>query len=263
MTRPFIIDAHTHLGTAGALVLAEQTVEHMLSVMDRSQVEIAVCSDHAAALAGGSTGIDRLRPAYESSGGRIRFLGVFDPRDARACLDELGRAVGHPGFAGLKLHPSSHGTPADSPCYRPAWEFARANGLSILTHSWTASDSNPAQVFSIPDRFESYIREFSSVRLVLGHAGGRGAGRHQAVRLACQYPSVHLDIAGDIYCYRLVEHLVQSVPAGRILFGSDWPWTGPADHLTRVLLAGIDDAEKARILRHNAAGVYSIGASPC
>ena len=53
------------------------------------------------------------------------------------------------------------------------------------------------------------------------HAGGRGTGRPQAVRLANLYPSVYLDIAGDIYCRGLSEELVASGPPDRILYGSD------------------------------------------
>jgi predicted TIM-barrel fold metal-dependent hydrolase len=69
---------------------------------------------------------------------------------------------------------------------------------------------------------------------------------------------VYLDFAGDIYCYRLIEDLAAGVPVERMLFGSDSPWIGPQDHLTRVLLADIDEDVKLKILRQNAAAVYKL-----
>jgi hypothetical protein len=252
----FIIDAHAHLGTAGQLVSPEQTVANMLWRMDRLHIQTALCSDHTAVLEGGGTGLPRMRGAFEESGGRIRCLAVFDPGDGVGCLGEMEGALGWAGLAGIKIHPSGHGTAADDASYLPAWEFAAAHDLPILTHSWSVSETNPSQVLSTPERFERWVQAFPSVRLVLGHAGGRGSGRREAVRMANQFPNVYLDFAGDIYCYGLIETLVEAVPSDRILFGSDYPWTGAGDHLTRVLLARIDDGVKAKILRYNAIKVY-------
>ena len=168
-----------------------------------------------------------------------------------------------PGFVGLKIHPSFHGVPAEDPSYEPAWRFAGEHDLTILTHSWSVSDYNPVQRLSTPERFEKYVRRFPTVRLVLGHAGGRGTGRHAAVRMANEHPNVYLDIAGDIFDYRLIESLVESVPVEKILFGSDFPWLDPRANLSRVLLAEIDVAAKMKILRDNAMRVYRLGTAPC
>jgi len=199
-----------------------------------------------------------LRRAYEESQGRLCYLGVFDPRSAPECLGALAAAVARPGFVGLKLHPSWHRTLADDPGYERAWAFAAEHDLPILAHSWSVSDYNPAQRYSTPERFESYVRRFPQVRLVLGHAGGRGLGRKEAVRMANEYPNVFLDFAGDVYCYRLLETLVATVPPEKILYGSDFPWMDSSTQLPRVLLADIDDQAKKKILVDNAVAVYRI-----
>ncbi len=256
--RRFIIDAHAHLGAAGQIAAHRTSLPDVLARMDRFGIELMLCSHHTALLEGGS-GIDLMRPAYDASGGRIRTLAVFNPCNGPGCGEEI-RAVGDwPGLAGLKIHPSFHGVPADDDRYEAAWECASELGLAILSHTWSLSDHNPAQALSTPERLERWIRRYPAVPVVLGHAGGRGGGRIEAVRLARSYPNVYLDFAGDIYCYRLIEALVQSVSAGRILFGSDDPWMGPADHLTRVLLAEIPDAAKAAILHDTALTVYRLG----
>jgi len=263
MSEPFIIDSHAHLGPAGQLVSPEQTVANMIGRMDRLHIQMVLCSDHTAVLEGGGTGLPRMRRAFEESGGRILCLAVFDPRDGSACLGEIEAAVGWEGLAGIKIHPSCQGTAADDASYAPVWEFAAGHDLPILAHSWSVSETNPSQVLSTPERFERWVQAFPSVRLVLGHAGGRGLGRREALRMVNQYPNVYLDFAGDIYCYRLIETLVEAVPGDRILFGSDYPWTGASDHLTRVLLARIDDGVKAKILVYNAINLYRLKVTAC
>lgn len=258
MTEPFIIDAHVHLGPAGQLASADASVRGLLASMDRLAIEYSVASDHTALLSGQGTGLARLHEAYDESRGRVRGLLVFNPRDAARCLAEMTEAVGWAGFAGIKIHPAFHGTAAEDAGYAPAWEFAAAHDLAILTHTWSVSDHNPSQALSTPGRFERWLEAFPSVRLVMGHAGGRGPGRHEAIRLAKTYPGAYLDFAGDIYCRNLIEQLVASLPTDKILFGSDWPWMGPGDHLTRVLMASIGEGEKWGILRQNAAAVYRI-----
>ena len=71
-----------------------------------------------------------------------------------------------------------------------------------------------------------------------------------------KYPNVYLDISGDVFCYRLLETLLETLPAEKILFGSDYPWLDIRANLTRVLLADIDMQAKEAILGRNACHVY-------
>ena len=263
MTDTWIIDAHTHVGAPGPFFCPESEPDHLLARMDRLGVAAAVCCDHVSVYDGCAGGLDGHRRMYERSGGRIHYLGVFDPRRAAACLAALDEAKDWAGLVGLKIHPSIHGTPAEDPAYELAWRFAADHDLAILAHTWSVSDYNPVQQLSTPGRFEPYVQRFPQVRFVLGHAGGRGAGRHEAARMANEHPNVYLDFAGDIFCHRLIETLTRSVPPEKILFGSDFPWLDPRANLTRVLLADVDVSAKAKILHDNAVGVYRIGACAC
>lgn len=259
MTRdPFIIDTHAHLGPARQMLFGTADAQAMLVQMDRLAIRLTIASDHTALLEGRGSGLERMQAAFDESSGRIRALAVFNPQASALCLKEIEAALGWPGLAGIKIHPSFHGTPADDAAYEPAWKLASDAGLPILAHTWSTSDHNPSQVLSLPSRFETWIRQYGSVRLILGHAGGRGDGRAQAIHLASTYPNVYLDFAGDIFCYRLVEQLVRSVPPDRVLFGSDYPWIGPTDHLSRVLLSPITDEQKARILFANAIDLFRL-----
>jgi len=258
MSDAFIIDAHLHYGYVGSFYAFQTTPEHLLETMDRCGIRLAVCSDMLCIYEGFRAGIEEQRRVFEWSKGRIFYLGVFDPRHPEESLEGLTSELGRPGFRGLKLHPSMHGISADDPSYRPAWEFAARHDLAIMTHSWSASDYNPVQFLSVPQRFEPWVREFPSVRFILGHSGGRGTGRTEAIRMANAYANVYLDFAGDIYCYRLVEGLLHAVPAGRVLFGSDFPWLDPRSHISRVLLSRIRPEDKRAVFFENAQAVYRL-----
>jgi predicted TIM-barrel fold metal-dependent hydrolase len=79
--------------------------------------------------------------------------------------------------------------------------------------------------------------------------------------MANEHPHVFLDFAGDVFCHELIDQLVQSVPAEKILFGSDFPWVDPRANLSRVLLTDVEDSVKSKILRGNAIRVYRLGVS--
>ncbi len=259
MTASFIIDAHAHLGSPGQFFVPEYSPEGLLTMMDRMNIRYSICAgDHVSLFDGAKSGVGNLRSAYENSQGRILYMYVCDPKDCTECLSILNEAVTWPGFVGIKIHPSLHNVSAEDKKYEPIWKFAADHDIPILAHTWSVSDYNPVQRLSTPDRFESFVRKFPQVKLVLGHSGGRGLGRHEAIRMANEHPNVYMDFAGDIFCYDLVESLVENVPHEKILFGSDYPWIDQRAHLSRVLLANIDNQIKKKILLDNAAHVYKI-----
>jgi len=262
MNKPWIIDAHLHIGSPGLFFTPIFETGELLKLMDQIQIRLAVCCDHLSVSEGAGAGLDGLMSVYEESHGRIFYLAVYDPRRPED-LKTISKAARKPGFAGLKFHPSFHRTPAEDPRYEPAWKFAAEYDVAVLTHSWSVSEYNSSQRYSTPERFENYIRKYPSVRFVLGHAGGRGTGRHDVVRLTNEYPNVYTDIAGDIFCNDLIESLVRTIPDNRILFGSDFPWLDPRANLTRVFLADISTRQKKNILCDNANHVYQMGRTEC
>jgi hypothetical protein len=261
MSTPFIVDAHAHTGYPNQFYVPEVTAPELLARMDALRIQYSLhCGDMVALSKDEAVGLPLWQRSYEASGGRLPFLAVYNPKRAAQSMTGLRRALDLSGCKGIKIHPSFHGTPAEHPSYEAAWAFAAEHDLPIMTHSWSVSGYNPTQALSTPERFEPWVRKYPTVRFVLGHSGGRGTGRFEAIRMVNEHPSVYLDFAGDIYCYQYVDRMSREVPVEKILFGSDWPWMDQRSHVSRVYLADIDPAAKRMILRDNALRVYRLEA---
>jgi predicted TIM-barrel fold metal-dependent hydrolase len=256
---PFIVDAHAHSGYQNVIFTPETAVEQLLKRMDSLLLQYALhCGDMTALARDPRRRLSEWQVWYERAKGRIPFLGVFDPRRGEYCLQALTEALSLSGFRGVKIHPTFHGVAAEDSSYEPAWRFAADHDLPILAHTWSPSSHNPPQALSAPERFEGWVRRYPRVVFVMGHSGGRGTGRFEAIRMAREHPSVHMDFAGDIYCHRYVERMTAAVPPEKVLFGSDWPWMDPRSHLSRVYLAAVTPEVKRMILRDNALRVYHL-----
>jgi predicted TIM-barrel fold metal-dependent hydrolase len=262
MSDAFIVDAHVHTGYPNVFFSPEVDARSLLARMDRHAIQYSVnLGSMRNLLAGSAAEMQKAQAEYEQSGNRIFYCGFFDPGRGREDLALLEKAARASGFKGIKIHPSFAKVPADDPRYEPVWRFAAERGLPIVSHSWSASSYNPVQVLSTPERFERYVKAFPAVTFVLGHSGGRGEGRRQAIRMAREYPSVFMDISGDICDRHFLEQMEREQVEQKVLFGTDYPWFDHRAHLSGVYLARISARAKRLILRDNALGVFRISAS--
>ncbi len=259
MKTPFIIDAHVHTGFPNIFFSPEIDAGQLLKRMDRFGIACSVNLSSMRAIIGyRKQELLKARGEFEQSNGRIFYLGFYNPKDGKSDLTLLKEARNWPGFKGIKMHPSFNGIPADDPLYEPVWRFASENDLTIVAHSWSVSTYNPAQRFSTPEKFEMYVKKYPEVRFVLAHSGGRGTGRHEALRMANTYSNVYTDCAGDIYDYHYFENMTASLPKNKLLFGTDFPWFDHRSHFTRLFLSDISDSHKLKILRDNAIEAFKL-----
>ncbi len=259
MSDAFIVDSHVHTGLPGMFFTPEESARSLLSRMDRSFIQYSVNLGSMRNLMGSSDGeMLKAQAEFEESGGRIFYCGYYDPRRSAEDIAILEKAARRSGFKGIKIHPSFAKVPAADPRYARVWKFAAEHGLPIVTHSWSASSYNPVQVLSTPEKFEPYVEKHAAVRFVLGHAGGRGDGRQEAVRMARQHPNVYMDVAGDICDRRYLEEMVRDNVGGKVLLGTDYPWFDQRSHLCGVYLAAIPVENKRAILRENALRVFAL-----
>jgi predicted TIM-barrel fold metal-dependent hydrolase len=259
VTRRFIVDAHVHTGYTNQFFSPEVDAKSLLARMDQFGVESSINLSSMRALLGDvREEMEKEQREYEQSDGRIFYCGFYDPGRGREDIVVLEKASRWSGMKGVKIHPSFAKVPADDQRYEPVWRFAVDHALPIVSHTWSVSSYNPAQVFSTPERFEPMVEKFPAARIVLAHSGGKGTGRKDAVRMAGTYPGVYMDCGGDINDRHYFETMAAAKLERKVLFGSDYPWVDVRCHLSAVYLAGISTEARLRILRKNALEVFRL-----
>jgi aminocarboxymuconate-semialdehyde decarboxylase len=224
---------------------------------------------------------DSLAAFASGSGGRITPVSALPMQDPEAAAAELERAVTQLGMRGAEIGPEVEGTPLDSPRYRPVLETAARLGVPLILHPYYVGNrfglddfyltnlvGNPLATVICAARliFSGTLDELPSLRLVLMHGGGylpyqigrldhghRVRPEAAGSKLA---PSAYL----DRFCYDTITHapaplrfLVDQVGAGRVLFGTDFPFDMAAGPLTdQIAGTALNPEAIARIAGRNA-----------
>jgi L-fuconolactonase len=257
------------------------TVEELLREMDAAGVERAVLIQ----MGGFQIAHHRyIAQAVRRWPDRLAAVGLVDVHDADppARLSALHEAT---GIAGIRLM----GTLGDPGAARAAdlaaySLFQRADELGLNVNLYVRSDQLP--------HIERLVRAFPGVRVSLDHLGICPAtsfvpdrwGRprfdeepipppaYPRVLDLARYPNVYVKVSGEYafsreaYPYRdlrpLVEQVYRAYGAGRMMWGTDFPWireepgyrrqVALLDHHLPLLSAG----EKARIMGGNALEVW-------
>jgi len=259
MNAPFIIDVHTHLGPAQAFEARHRELDDFLATMDLLGVETAIFSAMPTLENDFETGHRLTVDALEKHPARLRAYGVFSPNWPEVSMRYIEDLMGRPGFAGVKIHPAMHATAPDEDGYRAFWEFADAHGLVVLSHTWSPDPAKPTQELSVPRRLEAVLERYRSVRVVLGHCGGRAEGMRQAVEMMNAYPHCYADLSGDCWHMGQLEWLCEQVDPARLLFGTDQNWIEPRYVYGHVLMADLPETVRLGILRNNALRLFGPG----
>ena len=160
------------------------------------------------------------------------------------------------GALGIKLHPNGQFISPDAPRTVHLCGRCGAKGLPVLFHCGPVGiEPAAARRRSQVDRYERTIAENPDTTFVLGHSGALQYER--AVQFADRYPNTFFELS----CLGLpaLRTVLDTVPADRILYGTDWPFYHQALTLARVLIATADDpALRRAVLHDNAARLLSL-----
>ncbi len=238
LTDTFIVNNHSHLGLYYGFAQPAPDADSLVRTMDRVGIDQSCVFSSLAITADMRTGNDKNLEAAQQHPGRLLAYAVPDPNLARQVRDEMQRCV-DAGVRGIKFHTGIHEYPFAGPAYVPAFELADKHRLPLISHG---VDS--------PDVLRRTARAYPNAHFIVAHAGAGGRRtRGDAInQVALEEPNVYLDTAGSVAPYGAFAQLVNTVGAGRILFGDDFPWMCPTHQIGRILLAPITDDEKKQIL---------------
>ena len=248
-----VVDAHAHMGPWHNFRVPKGDAAGMVERMDQLGVRTCIASPHVAIGPCYREGNRQAMAAADAFPGRIVPYVTINPNYPEAEIREeiehwhsLGR------IRGFKVHPACHQHKVDGPGYGPMFEYARAHGLPVLSHSWAGDACAGATLLS------RMAAEMPTVTFIVGHAASSWGMIDEACGEAIQRDNVVLDLTGSQLLYRALETMVERVGADRILFGTDIPFIDPAPGLGRVLMSRVQDEGKRRILGGNAQRVFRL-----
>lgn len=238
-----VVDLHAHYGHFNGIHMPNHDPAQMIATMDRCGVETIVSSGHTALadMVAGNAEMAEITCAYP---GRWYAYSVYNPNYPALARRELELYEARPTFVGLKLHPTMHRYPLTGDAYRPAFEFASARHLMVLSHTWGGS------AYDRPELLAQVAERYPDVTLLAGHSGH---GEFEAcLQVARRFPNVYLELTAAYAVGGLIERMVDEVGAFKIVFGCDLPWFDPHYAIGCVVFAHISDEARRAILRTNA-----------
>jgi predicted TIM-barrel fold metal-dependent hydrolase len=192
--------------------------------------------------------------ALTAGKGEVVCFGSVHPlsRNLRDKVQKLAAM----GARGLKYHPAVQLVGPDAPRAMKLFRACAEFGLPVLFHCGPVDiETRLGRRLSQVRRYEKAIAENPDVDFVLGHSGA--LQMEEALAFASKYPNVYYEVASQ--SLPAVERLVDALPEGRLMTGSDWPFYHPATSIAKVLLA-TERAPKARraVLYENAARLFRL-----
>jgi predicted TIM-barrel fold metal-dependent hydrolase len=261
-----IIDMHGHLGPFYGCYLPTSPLENMRHRLKRAGVRRIVCSHHSALACDTEHGNLLMQDVVEQHAEQFLGYWVVNPNEPELTEQHLQSFHKLRGFVGLKFWPDYHLVPVTSPKYARALEFADANALLVLVHTFGESP------FNAPGMLGVLGERFPRARFLMGHSGYGEWER--SVAIAEKLANVYLDLTsvfqaldfsqmpgGSLmpraaalspHVNGLLEYMVENAGSHKVVFGSDLPWYSQHYHAGAVLFAHISDEARHDILHRNA-----------
>jgi uncharacterized protein len=260
-----IIDAHAHVwpdqiaGPAlsgnrlpGLVARGDGTVGGLTADMAASGVTMSCCLG----IANQARHVDRVNEFVAGLAAEDRF--GFGTVHVELSAEENLASLRRHGVRAVKIHPLFQDFALDDP---RLWEILEAFGdeIAVITHVGAGGTAH-ANSLSSPRMIADIARQFPALRLVACHFGGykilddaeemlNGAD----VVLETSWPPSLKTLQPD-----RVRRLIRNHGAERIVFGSDWPMTSPAEEIEAIGALGLTDDEEKAVLGGTMARVLGI-----
>jgi predicted TIM-barrel fold metal-dependent hydrolase len=189
----------------------------------------------------------------EYSKGRVIWLAYINPQLAN-WQEELQRCVDN-GAQGIKLWISLKDEKGSLKNTDSVLKKAVQYKLPVLLHTYNRTDKNRPGEITIQE-FAELSRNNPDCVMIAAHFGGNW--RYSLGTIKECSKNAYLDISGGYPENGMLETLVVTDGADRLLFGSDAIGRSFASQAAKVIFANIDEKMKEKVLWKNTAKVYNI-----
>ena len=264
-----IIDAHTHVwpdkiaGPAlggnrvpGLEARGDGTVGGLTRDMAASGVDVSCCL----AIANEARHVDSVNRFVSgvADDTHIPFGSVHVGLSVEETLESLQRH----GIKAVKIHPLFQRFALDDP---RLWEIFEAFGsdYAVITHVGAGGDELTNSLSS-PRMIRDIARQFPDLRLMACHFGGYKILDDAEEMLSGADVVLETSWPPSLGTLRpeRVRALIRKHGAERIVFGSDWPMTSPAEEIRAIDALGLSDDETKQVLGGTLAGILGLDEKP-
>jgi len=156
------------------------------------------------------------------------------------------------GIKGVKLHPDYVRIPLSDGGFDRIFSMLTERGMFAVIHAGLDPVS-PDKIHATPDMIKGVMKRHPTLRLVAAHSGGMCLGREvldtlvgSGVYIDTSLSSVREDEWETLY------KLYNSMDGGRILFGTDTPWSDPSREIAFIRDSALPEGLKRQIFSENA-----------
>ncbi|MFC1528797.1 amidohydrolase family protein [Candidatus Latescibacterota bacterium] len=241
-----IIDIHTHFWdfsdiASSSIVTAENAggVNARFNFTSEMHLEETKAVDKSVVFGLRGKGInipnDRVKAQVDIAPERLIFFTSVNPSE-EDYMEELERTHQDLGAQGIKLGPIYQGIHPTDKRYREIYSYAQTHDLPILIHMATTFVNDYPIDFARPIYMDEIALDFPDLKIVLAHLGHPWIG--ETIAIIRKQPNVYADISGLYYrpwqFYNAMQLLVEYGTWKKAFFGSDFPFTVPAESITGV-----------------------------
>ncbi len=136
-----------------------------------------------------------------------------------------------PQFRGLKLAPIYQNYHPMDERMQPVYAFCEKRSIPILIHRGTTFPRRAPLKYALPIQLEDVAMRYPELRMVIAHLGHPWV--EDTIVLIRKQPNLYADLSALYYRpWQFYNSLVLAQEYGvmkKLLFGSDYPFTTPAD----------------------------------
>lgn len=241
-----IIDIHTHFWrdedhTPEFLRSVESAggVNPKFHITSEQHLEATAAVDKAVVFGLRATGTcvpnDAVKAQADLAPDRLIFFTSVNPAE-KDYMAELERTHQDLGAKGIKLGPIYQGVHPLDKRYYEIYRYAEKHSLPIVIHMAATFVREYPLEYARPIHMDQVAIDFPELKLILAHLGH--PWMDETITIIRRHPNVYADLSALYYrpwqFYNGLKLLTEYGTWKKALFGSDFPFTQPADSIAGI-----------------------------